>query len=108
MKTGKPVAVPDATPLRRALERCEPLLRLQQRLAAAHARMDAIRTFLPPGLAPFVKPGPVEDSGWTLFATGPAVAAKLRQMQPLLETALRQQGFEISSIKIRVQSTRSR
>ncbi|MCK6425240.1 MAG: DciA family protein [Burkholderiaceae bacterium] len=104
MKPGKPVAVPDATPLRRVLEQCEPLLRLQQRLAAAHARMEAIRALLPSGLAPFVKPGPVEDSGWTLFATGPAVAAKLRQMQPLLETALRQQGFEVSSIRIRVQS----
>jgi hypothetical protein len=68
--------------------------------------MDAVRPLLPPGLAPFVKPGPVDDSGWTLFATGPAVAAKLRQMRPLLETALRQQGIESSSIKIRVQSAR--
>lgn len=102
------VTVPDATPLRRALEQCEPLLRLQQRLADAHAHMEAIRLLLPSGLANFVKPGPVEDSGWTLFATGPAVAAKLRQMQPLLEAALRQQGFQVSSIKVRVQSKRSR
>ena len=107
MKTGTPIAVPDAAPLRHVLEQCEPLLRLQQRLAAARAHMDAVRPLLPPGLAPFVKPGPVDDSGWTLLATGPAVAAKLRQMLPLLEAALRQQGCQSSSIRIRVQSTRS-
>lgn len=107
MKKGLPVAVPDALPLRHALERCEPLLRLQQRLAAAHRRMEAVRPLLPPGLAAFVKPGQVEDDHWTLLASGPAVAAKLRQLQPLLETALRQAGCESSSIKIRVQSRRS-
>ena len=67
------------------MEQCEPLLRLQQRLAAAHARMDAVRPLLPPGLVPFVKPGPVDENSWTLLATGPAVAAKLRQLQPRLQ-----------------------
>jgi hypothetical protein len=107
VKTGLNMAVPDSLPLRQALEQCEPLLRLQQRLAAAHARMDAVRPLLPPGLVPFVKPGPVDENSWTLLATGPAVAAKLRQLRPLMEDALRQQGCESSPIKIRVQSNRS-
>lgn len=98
------VAVPDALPLGEALDRCEPMLRLQQRLAQASARMDAVRPLLPRMLSVHVRPGPADDDGWTLLAANPAVAAKLRQLQPRLEAALQQRGFQVSRIRIRVQS----
>jgi hypothetical protein len=98
-------AVPDAVPLGQVLDRCEPLLRLQQRLAAANAHMDAVRPFLPPVLSKHVRSGPTDAEGWTLLAANPAVAAKLRQLLPRLEAALRQQGCATSRIRIRVQAT---
>lgn len=92
--------------MRQALDRCEPLQRLRQRLAQSKARMDATRPMLPPALRASVTAGPVDAEGWTLLAANPAVAAKLRQLLPRIEEVLRQQGFESSAIKVRVQSTR--
>jgi hypothetical protein len=51
-----------------------------------------------------VKPGPVDEAGWSLLAANAAVAAKLRQLVPLLEAALREQGFQAIPTRIRVQS----
>ena len=96
--------MPDAVPLGQALARCEPLLRLQQRLAEANAHMDAVRPLLPPALSKHVRSGPTEGEGWTLLVSNPAVAAKLRQLLPRLEAALRQKGCAARQIRIRVQS----
>jgi hypothetical protein len=67
--------------------------------------MNAIRPLIPPGLLISVKPGQADDNGWVLLVSSPAVAAKLRQLLPRLEAALRQQGWKTSAIRIRVQST---
>jgi hypothetical protein len=92
--------------MRQALDRCEPLQRLRQRLAQSKAYMDATRPMLPPPLRASVIAGPIDADGWTMLAANPAVAAKLRQLLPRLEEVLRQQGFESSAIKVRVQSAR--
>lgn len=97
-------AVPDALPLRQALDRCEPLMLLQQRLAQTQARLKVIRPLLPPHLAASVLSGGVDEHEWTVLAANPAVSAKLRQLLPRLEAALQQQGWQPSRIKIRVQS----
>lgn len=96
--------MPDAVPLGQVLDRCEPLLRLQQRLAAANAHMDAVRPLLPPALSRHVRSGPTDQDSWTLLVTNPAVAAKLRQLLPRLEAALKQKGCTARTIKIRVQA----
>jgi hypothetical protein len=103
-KPAAAAAVPDAVPLGQVLDRCEPLLRLQQRLAAANAHMNAVRPLLPPALARHVRSGPTDQDSWTLLVANPAVAAKLRQLLPRLEAALRQQGSPVRAIKIRVQA----
>jgi hypothetical protein len=102
------LAVPDATPLRDALEHCAALQSLQQRLAESRARLDAIRAELPAPLVPLVLAGPADATGWTLLAANASAAAKLRQLQPHLEAALRQRGWEVSSIRIRIQSSTAR
>jgi hypothetical protein len=104
LKPAAVTAVPDAVPLGQALDRCEPLVRLQQRLAEANAHMDAVRPFLPPALSKHVRSGPTDAEGWTLLAGNPAVAAKLRQLLPRLEAALRQKGCAARQIKIRVRA----
>jgi len=90
--------------LQQALQRSEPLARLGQLLRDSNARFDAIRPCLPAALAPHVKPGPVDELGWSLLAANASVAAKLRQLQPRLEELLRERGWEVSAIRVKVQS----
>ena len=59
---------------------------------------------MPAALAAHVRPGPVDESGWSLLAANAAVAAKLRQLQPRLEDLLRERGWEVSAIRVKVQS----
>jgi len=87
-----------------ALSRSSPLNQLSQLLRDSRARYDVIRPLLPEGLAPHVKPGPVDDQGWSLLAANAAVAAKLRQLQPRLETELRNRGWQVSAIRVKTQT----
>src|SRR5574341_1226804 len=97
-------SVPDALPIQSALQSCAPWEKLQQRLADSRARLEAVRTSMPEALHAHVSAGPVDDSGWTLVARNAAVAAKLRQLQPRLESALRQRGWQVIAIRIHGQS----
>jgi hypothetical protein len=99
----RPLQTPGALPLGSALERSEPLARLLQRLQESRARFDAVSSLLPPGLREAVRPGPVDDEGWALLAAHGAAAAKLRQLLPRLESALKARGWQGTPIKIRVQ-----
>ena len=89
--------------LDQALQRSEPLARLTALMRVSNARFAAVRTCLPTALASHVKPGPVDATGWSLLAANASVAAKLRQLQPRLESRLREQGWEVSTIRIKVQ-----
>jgi len=95
---------PDALRLREALAQSAPLARLHALLRDSSARFEAIRSALPPALAEHVRPGPVDDAGWSLLAANAAVAAKLRQLQPRLEDQLRAAGWTHTAIRIRVRS----
>jgi hypothetical protein len=103
--SSRPAPVtPDALRIEQALQQSAPLVRLQQLMRDSNARFEAIRSALPAALAAHVRPGPIDDTGWSLLAANASVAAKLRQLQPLLEDTLRQQGWPISAIRVKVQS----
>ena len=99
---GSGPAVPTALPIGTALDRSEPLASLRERLRESDARFDAVRALLPPALVAHVRPGPVDDAGWSLLAANSAVAAKLRQLQPWLEAALVRRGVAVPAIRIKV------
>jgi hypothetical protein len=90
--------------IEQALSRSSPLNQLSQLLRESNARYDVIRPLLPESLAPHVKPGPVDEQGWSLLAANAAVAAKLRQLQPRLETELRNRGWQVSAIRVKTQT----
>lgn len=96
--------VPDSLPIAAALEKSAPLTVLRMRLQDSNARLAAIQDHLPASLAPHVKAGPVDDDGWSLLAANASVAAKLRQLLPRLEEVLSQRGWQVSAIRIKVQS----
>ena len=89
----KPAATTGTLALGEALGRSEPLGNLLQRLQASRARFDAIAALLPEPLRAEVRPGPLDDAGWSLLVSGGAAASKLRQMAPQLDAELRPPGL---------------
>lgn len=99
-----PPVTPDALHLRDALARSSPLAALQARLGESNRRFETIRNCLPAPLAAHVRPGPLDEQGWSLIAANPAVAAKLRQLQPLLADALTDSGWPALALRIKVRA----
>ncbi len=107
MGSNKPVSVPLPQPLSGAIERSDSLAGLRRRLAESDARFAAIRDVLPPELACALRPGPIDDEGWSVLASNAAVAAKLRHWLPRLTQELHSRSFRDLPIRVRLRSTSS-
>jgi len=95
---------PNALRIAQVLQQSAPLARLQLLIKDSNARFDAVRTCLPIAMVSHVRPGPVDELGWSLLAANASVAAKLRQLKPRLEEILRDRGWQVVTIRIKVQS----
>ncbi|MEO7009546.1 MAG: hypothetical protein ABI156_10395 [Caldimonas sp.] len=103
MKPPKPsAATPSALSISEALHGSAPLARLREALRDSGARFDAVRPAIPRTLLAHVKPGPVDTEGWSLLAANASVAAKLRQLAPRLEELLREGGWTVCNVRIKV------
>ena len=91
-----------AVPLADALQGSAPLQRLAERVRESKKRFACIQGLLPAPLGADVEPGPVDEDGWTLLAGTSAVAAKLRQLVPLLQGQLEERGFLTVPIRVKV------
>ena len=67
------------------------------------ARLKAIQPLIPSGLQSCIKPGPIDGPVWCLIMSNNASAAKIRQLLPDIEALLRRQGWEVTSIRLKVQ-----
>ncbi len=90
--------------LKQASEEAPVLAPLLARLYEANQRFKAIELLIPVLLRPSVKAGPVEGTNWCLVVKNNAVAAKMRQLVPLLQTRLNAQGWEVTTIRVVIQS----
>lgn len=68
------------------------------------ARLRAIEPLIPPSLHAALKAGPIDGDSWCLLVQGTAAAAKMRQLLPALLAHLRSKGWEISAIRLKVQT----
>lgn len=107
----RPIAPPTASghhpgtlALGDALGRSTPLALLLRRARESHERFAAVAALLPPGLRETLRPGPLDDEGWTLLAAHGAAAAKLRQLLPRIDAALLAAGWRATPIKVRIQA----
>ncbi len=70
------------------------------------ARLQSIAPLMPPALRAAVKAGPIEGAVWCLILDTNAAAAKIRQLLPAFESHLRSKGWEVNSIRLKVQISR--
>ena len=68
------------------------------------ARLSAIEPLVPPALRASLRAGPIDGTTWCLLVQGNSAAAKLRQLLPALEAHLRSKGWEVSAIRLKVQT----
>lgn len=78
--------------------------RLTELVRDSSLRLRAIENLIPESLRASVKAGPVTDAEWCLLVSSTAAAAKIRQLLPALLSHLRSQGWEVNSIRLKVQT----
>jgi hypothetical protein len=83
------------------------LARLADLAIDSSARLKAIQSLIPSSLRPAIQAGPIEGLSWCLILDNAAVAAKLRQLLPALQAHLQSKGWEINSIRLKVQMSRN-
>lgn len=79
------------------------LARLTELTRDSVARLKAVESLIPGSLRSAVKAGPIEGPVWCLILDNNAVAAKIRQLLPALASHLRAKGWEVDSIRLKVQ-----
>lgn len=90
--------------LHRAMEQAPGLHSLMDRLRMSQSCLQAVSTVLPDALRKQVQAGPLNDQEWCLLARSPAVSTKLRQLLPRMLHVLQQEGWDITHIRVKVQS----
>jgi hypothetical protein len=90
--------------LLQAAEGSPTLARLAELARESGERLKAIQPLIPEALRPAVKAGPIDGSAWCLLVGNNAAAAKLRQILPALMGRLVDCGWEVTSIRLKVQS----
>jgi len=96
----------NAISLQQASEDSPALAGLLARARDSAERLAAVQHLIPAEMRPSVQAGPAEGDVWCLLVTGSAAAAKLRQLLPALLARLRTQGWEVSTIRLKVQARR--
>ncbi|MFZ2308593.1 MAG: hypothetical protein WAW73_20985 [Rhodoferax sp.] len=80
------------------------LARLTGLVAESTARLQSIEALIPVALRSAVRAGPIEGTVWCLILDNNAIASKIRQLLPALESHLRAKGWEVSAIRLKVQT----
>ena len=80
------------------------LARLAELSAQSTACLRCIDALLPRTLRTGVQAGPIEAQVWCLLVDNTAIAAKLRQLLPVLQERLAREGHDITAIRIKVLS----
>jgi hypothetical protein len=103
-----PLVPPPSQPRRfidllQACEEAPTLARLAQLARESRERLEAVQFLIPATLRPAVKAGPIDGTGWCLLVDSNAAAAKLRQVLPALTAELSSRGWQVTSIRVKVQ-----
>jgi hypothetical protein len=89
-----------------ATEASPTLAGLAARARDASERLRAVEDLIPPEMRSALQAGPAEGDVWCVLVNGSAAAAKLRQLAPSLQSRLKARGWDVATIRIKVQSRR--
>jgi hypothetical protein len=90
--------------LLQAAEDSPTLARLAELARESGERLKAIEPLIPQALRPAIQPGPIDGPAWCLLVSNNAAAAKLRQLLPALQSRLLDRGWQVTSIRLKVQT----
>ncbi|QNK75528.1 DUF721 domain-containing protein [Variovorax sp. PAMC28562] len=79
---------------------------LLARARDASERLKAVEELIPKDMRAAVQPGPADGDVWCVLVNGSAAAAKLRQLAPMIVARLKARGWEVATLRIKVQQTR--
>ena len=96
----------NAVTLLQATEESPTFANLAARVRDANERLAAVQDLIPAELRPGIKAGPAEGDVWCVLVSGSAAAAKLRQLAPLLLSRLKARGWDVATLRIKVQTGR--
>ena len=106
MAGGAPARAPARSTLGRSLSEALQAAPTVASVLAGHRDAQAcyalIEPLLPSGLATQLRPGPLQDGTWTLFAAGNASAAKARQLLPRLAERLHAVRGDVQAVKVKI------
>jgi hypothetical protein len=94
--------------LQQAAQDSPTLARLTQLARESGERLKTVELLIPASLRSSVKPGPIDGLAWCLLVDSNAAAAKLRQVVPALLNRLRDRGWQVNSIRVKVQTAEQR
>lgn len=94
--------------LEQASQEAPTLAKLVELVRDSSARLRAVQELIPAPLLPAIKAGPIDGATWCLLADNAAAAAKLKQLAPALLAHLRSRGWQVTSIRLKVQTSSSR
>ena len=98
--------LPPALSLSQAIDGAPSLAFLAQQVEQSVAMYQSVQTLLPSPLRAHIRPGPIEGQDWCLMVGSSAVAAKLRQMLPLILQRLQSQGWNIATVRVKLMKQR--
>jgi hypothetical protein len=94
-----------AITLAQASQEAPVLARLLTLTRDSSERLRAVQALIPIGLHAAIQAGPIEGDSWCLLVKNNAAAAKLRQLVPALAAHLRSKGWDVNTIRLKVQTT---
>jgi hypothetical protein len=94
---------PHPVTLQQAADDSPTLARLLQLARESGERLKAVESLIPASLRSAVRAGPIDGPDWCLLVDSNAAAAKLRQVVPALLAHLCNRGWEVTSIRLKVQ-----
>ncbi len=94
--------LPPALSLDQAIEQAPALARLAHLVDQSSAMYRCVESLIPEGLRAQVKSGPVDGQDWCLMVSSNAAAAKLRQLLPSLGARLRQDGWDVVNVRVKI------
>lgn len=93
-----------AVTLLQATEGSPTLARLAALTRESSERLRAVEPLLPASLRSSLQAGPIEGPTWCLLVKSNAAAAKVRQLLPAMQAHLRNRGWEVTAIRLKIQT----